>query len=314
MKRNWIIILLIFTLVGIGNPLTTRHSFAKASNDAMKILKGTWHTYSEPGMVVKFTKKWCKYYTNDNELVYKWKIVSTEKKSYGYLIKLKHGKKKISFHTSEFSSDTLDYFGSWKGKDSYSGSSSLTRISGNTDVTSEMKDDENLKSLIIGISNYTCSMLANAASKEKNIIELSNNTMASIAMYISCVIDSKYMINKTELQNAIYNLFGKKANLSTIPRESTNNHMCIYYDKSLKKYMYNGGDWGDYSPKVSIKKIEKVKKGIYNVVFSNKLSLELENKTKILGITKIKIKEDSRSIYNYVIERLQYKGNGNSFF
>lgn len=233
------------------------------------------------------------------------------KKSYGYLIKLKHGKKKISFHTSEFSSDTLDYFGSWKGKDSYSGSSSLTRISSNTDVTSKMKDDEDLKSLITGISNYTCSMLANAASNGKNIIELSNNTMASIAMYISCNKDFKYMINKTELQNAIYNLFGKKANLSTIPREPSNN-MWVYYDKSSKKYIYNGGDWGDYSPKANIKKIEKVKEGVYNIVFSNKLSIE--NRTKSLGTTKIKIKENSKSVYNYIIEQLQYKGNGNGFF
>lgn len=124
MKKIIAWVIALFLLAGSVVLPENSYASAEATKAAMKVLKGVWHTNYQPGMQVRFTKKYCKYYSDDGKVYSKWKIVSTVKKPYGYLIKLKKGKYKISFRTYAKDWNELEYYGSW-GNEGYSGSSGL---------------------------------------------------------------------------------------------------------------------------------------------------------------------------------------------
>ena len=140
-KRKFLVlvmcIVMIFSTMTISN---TTNVEARATKRALKYLKGTWHTASQPGYKVKFTKKYVKYYvdydSNFNQLPskklgkleYKEKIVSTKKKKGKWIIKIK--RKKGSYYyfmTSDNDKEVLEYWGKLKDSNTYSGSSSLEK-------------------------------------------------------------------------------------------------------------------------------------------------------------------------------------------
>lgn len=108
---------------------------ADAGKKALKYLKGKWYTASidltgHPQYMVKFTKKYVKYYSFDegkDKYVFNWKakLVSAKKTKNGYLIKVKNGNHKYCY---EGDKKILCYYMTWNRKkfgDNYSGSSSL---------------------------------------------------------------------------------------------------------------------------------------------------------------------------------------------
>ncbi len=114
-------------------------SNGKASNAAVKFLKGKWYSAScgegGPNWYVVFTKKYAKRYmydTKKKKYVYERKgiIKSTKKVASGYRIKIKDGKNKYTYQSAKDDKNVLDFYGTWKTSEfssTYSGSSSLAR-------------------------------------------------------------------------------------------------------------------------------------------------------------------------------------------
>lgn len=182
-------------------------------------------------------------------------------------------------------------------------------------VTSSMKKDKSVKKIVRDICSYTTSELCSARSTKTKKESLKGYNALSIAAFIEYQ-KGRYDYTSKEIQKATNNLFGVKPNTSSIPSlKSSKRRWISKGSKSItdKPYMYSGGDWGDHEPKYTVKKIIKVKKGVYDITITNKLKFLEENKVKNVGTTYMRIKKYSKSSYKYKVTKLKYKGNGTGF-
>lgn len=132
-KRNFCKILcLIFclALTVMIAPTPVRAKSATLNPKVYKRVKGWWTTNSSGGYDIKISKTKMKYYKkNGKKVVMTATIKGCKKVKDGYLIQVKVGKLKWSYHMyNKKHKNTLEFFDGWKlnGK-KYSGSSSLMR-------------------------------------------------------------------------------------------------------------------------------------------------------------------------------------------
>lgn len=186
----------------------------------------------------------------------------------------------------------------------------------NENVTSTMKNKANVRELSGAIANYTTMCMAESTSAKKISVKLNARTMLSLAAYVAYRTDSEYQYTKKEIQTYAYDLFGKKPGVSKLPLDTiTSTGLCIAKSTqpNTKPYRYTGGDWGEYKPSYSIKKVMKVGKNLYDVTIANRLGNYSSSKTKKMGTTVIRIKRNKKSSYGFVIKKLSYKGNTRTY-
>ena len=147
LKTRSICVVFVFSVIIMGSSLPVLPSTAKADNEAVAFLAGTWMTASQgyeyygeiqPEYYVRFTRNYVKYgHLKSGKFIldHKSKIVSTKKinNQTGYRIKVKADNGyKYCYQTSEDGNvDSLDYYMTWNESEfpgMLSGSSSLERI------------------------------------------------------------------------------------------------------------------------------------------------------------------------------------------
>lgn len=182
-------------------------------------------------------------------------------------------------------------------------------------VTSSMKKNKFIKKIVRDVCSYTTSELCSARSTKTKKESLKGYNALSIAAFIGYE-NGQYDYTTKEIQKITNNLFGIKPKTSSIPSIDSSKRRWISKSSENitdKPYMYSGGDWGNHEPKYTIKKIIKVKKGVYDITVTNKLNFLEEGKVKNVGTTYMRIKKYSKSSYKYKITKLKYKGNGTGF-
>lgn len=183
------------------------------------------------------------------------------------------------------------------------------------DVTSSIKKDKAVKKIVRDICAYTTSELCSARGTKTKKESLKGYNALSIAAFIGYQ-HGQFDYTSKEIQKITNNLFGIKPKTSSIPSiDSAKTRWIAKSSESRtnKPYMYSGGDWGNHEPKYTIKRIIKVKKGVYDITVTNKLNFLEKGKVKNVGTTYIRIKKYSKSSYKYKITNLKYKGNGTGF-
>lgn len=180
-------------------------------------------------------------------------------------------------------------------------------------VTSSMKKNKFVKKLVRDIcSSTTCELLETQSTKTKKV-KLKGYNALSVAAFIEYQ-HGRYSYTSKEIQKATNNLFGIKPKTNSIP--SINSPKVRWIAKSdgsgstNKPYIYSGGDWGWTRPLYTIKKIVKVKKGVYDITITNKVHVLDEDKPKKVGTTYMRIKKYSKSSYKYKVTNLKYSKKG----
>lgn len=182
-------------------------------------------------------------------------------------------------------------------------------------VTSSMKKNKSVKKIVRDVCSYTTCELCERRSTKTKKESIKGYNSLSIAAFIGYQ-NGQYNYTTEEIQNITNNLFGMKPKTSSIPSiDSPKRRWISKSSESMtdKPYMYSGGDWGCHQPKYTIKKVVKIKKGVYDITVTNKLHIMDEGKTRTVGTTYMRIKKYSKSSYKYKVTKLKYKGNGSGY-
>ncbi len=182
-------------------------------------------------------------------------------------------------------------------------------------VTSSMKKDKAIKKIVRDICSYTTCELCEARSTKTKKVSLKGYNALSIAAFVEYQ-NGRVSYTSKEIQKATNNLFGIKPKTNSIPSIDSPKRRWISKSTGFradKPYMYSGGDWGAHQPSYTIKKVVKVKKGVYDITVTNKLKILDEGKTRTVGTTYMRIKKYSKSSYKYKITKIKLKGNGSGY-